>query len=306
MRKNMWQIAINILCVVLMAIVIIQGKKLNELSSRLDNDLNYIRTDLQNQITNLSYSFEREIEELDSVIASYEFQPTGINKDTKKLLANANLHLKEWNDNTEVTLCVYIGSEKLTMATNSDGNGVFSATVELPCDKNVENEIKIDALINNGTDTKEESIGAWSDISMLLPLQMNGGGWSGPNYENGLMDSHFNVSIKGLNSEFAVIKNPEFWIYKNGSLAQQLDAIQSTKTYSDGKDYVINADNNYWSIECEEGDNIEIRFRCEDEYGLGYDFLFAKWIAVTDTNDNSNSANAPLDAERMLELYWPE
>ena len=306
MKKNMWQIAINILCVILMAIVIIQGKKLNELSSRLDNDLNYIRTDLQNQITNLSYSFERELEELDSVIASYEFQPTGIDKDTKKLLANANLHLKEWNDNTEVTLCVYIGSEKLAMATNSDGNGVFSATVELPCDKNVENEIKIDALINNGTVTKEESIGAWSDISMLLPLQMNGGGWSGPNYKNGLMNSHFNVSIKGLNSEFVVIKNPEFWVYKNGSLAQQLDAIQSTETYSDGKDYVINADNNYWSIECEEGDNIEIRFRCEDEYGLGYDFLFAKWIAVTDTNDNSNSANAPLDAERMLELYWPE
>ena len=99
MKKNMWQIAINILCVILMAIVIIQGKKLNELSSRLDNDLNYIRTDLQNQITNLSYSFERELEELDSVIASYEFQPTGIDKDTKKLLANANLHLKEWNDN---------------------------------------------------------------------------------------------------------------------------------------------------------------------------------------------------------------
>ena len=120
------------------------------------------------------------------------------------------------------------------------------------------------------------------------------------------MDSRFNVSIKGLNSEFVVIKNPEFWIYKNGSLAQQLDAIQSTEAYSDGKDYVINADNNYWSIECEEGDNIEIRFRCEDEYGLGYDFLFAKWIAVTDTNDNSSSANALLDTEKMLELYWPE
>lgn len=56
-----------------MAIVIIQGKKLNELSARLDNDLNYVRTDLQNQIMNLSYSFERELEELDSVIASYEF-----------------------------------------------------------------------------------------------------------------------------------------------------------------------------------------------------------------------------------------
>lgn len=50
------------------------------------------------------------------------------------------MHLKEWNDNTEVTLCVYIGGEKLTMATNSDGNGFFSATVELPCDKNVDAE----------------------------------------------------------------------------------------------------------------------------------------------------------------------
>lgn len=161
-------------------------------------------------------------------------------------------------------------------------------------------------LISNEDVTKEESIGAWSDISMLLPLQMNGGGWSGPDYENGRMGSRFNVSIKGQHSDSVDIKNPEFWIYKNGSIVQQLDAIQSTEAYSDGKDYVIDSDNTYWSIECAEEDTIEIHFRCEDEFGLGYDFLFQKWIAVIDTNADSDNAIAPLDTEKMLELYWPE
>ena len=265
MKRNILQIITGALCVILLVIVIIQGIKLNDLSIRLDNSINYMQSDLQNQISNLTNNFKSELKELDSIVAYYEFKPMGINKDTKTLLANTTLQLKEWNENTEVSLHLSIGTEKLSVAATSDGSGMFSAVVELPCKNTGTNEIRLDAVISNGEVTKQESLGAWGDISMLLPLQNNGGGWSGPSYENGIMQSRFDISISGLNAEPSVVNNPEFWIYKNGEIEQKLEAIPSEENAFNAKDYTVNIDNNGWSITCEEGDLIEIRFRCEDE-----------------------------------------
>ena len=54
------------------------------------------------------------------------------------------------------------------------------------------------------------------------------------------------------------------------------------------------------------GDNIDIRFRCEDEYGLGYDFLFANWVALEETENNTQSAGANYGTNKSLILYWSE
>ena len=56
---------------------------------------------------------------------------------------------------------------------------------------------------------------------------------------------------------------------------------------------------------CDVGDVIEIRFRCEDEFGLGYDFLFQTWVAEGETADNQASAGGQ-SGSSLLELYWPE
>ena len=60
-----------------------------------------------------------------------------------------------------------------------------------------------------------------------------------------------------------------------------------------------------WSVACEVGDVIEVRFRCEDEFGLGYDFLFQTWVAEGETADNQASAGGQ-DGSVPLELYCPE
>lgn len=306
MKKNVWQIITTGLCVVLLVVTVIQGKKVDELSQQLDIKVNNLRYELQGEISNITNIVRSELEEMDRIVLSSELKPMSIDKDNKKLLANAVVNLKEWHEDTEVTLYVTVGSEKLPVAMTSDGNGGFSATVALPSDVEAKNIIELEALVSGGEMTRKESLGAWGDISMLLPLRSDGGGWSGPTYRNGVMSSQFNISIAGQNQSSAVVNNPEFWIYKNGEFVQKYEAVQNTYYSSDGRNYTVNTENNIWSIDCKAGDSIDIRFRCEDEYGLGYDFLFASWVALEETEENTHSAGASHGVSKSLILYWPE
>lgn len=308
MKKYLWQIITSGICVVLLVVVIAQGKKLDELSQKVDSKVDNLRYELQGEISNITNSIRSELEELDRVVLSKELKPMGIDADEKKLLANATLNLKEWQEDTKVTLYVTTGQEKLPVEMVTEGNGVFWTELALPCEIDAKNVIELDALISGGGITKKESLGAWGDISMLLPLRSDGAGWSGPTYKNGVMSSQFSISVAGQNGAEVIVNNPEFWIYKNGKLAQQLEAVPSTNFSSDGKNYTVDAADELWSIACETGDTIEIRFRCEDEYGLGYDFMFANWVAVeeTDASGTSQSAGASYGTSKSFGLYWPE
>ena len=306
MKKNIWQIITGGICVVLLIVIIVQGKKMDELSQKLDTKVDNLRYDLQSEIMNITNIVRGELEELDRIVLNSELKPMGINKADKQLLANAMVNLKEWHEDTEVTLYVTIGDEELPVAMTSDGSGVFSAVVELPCEVDAKNIIELDALVSGGGLTKKEVLGAWGDISMLLPLRSDGGGWSGPTYRDGVMSSQFSISVTGQQGTAGDVINPEFWVYKNDELVQKFEAVQSTYYSSGGKNYTVNTEDNRWSMDCKVGDNIVIRFRCEDEYGLGYDFLFANWVALEESEENSQSAGASQGTNKSLTLYWPE
>ena len=306
MKKDLGSIITTGLCVILLVVIVAQGKKLDELSEQIDGKVAGLHYELQGELSNISNIVRSELEELDKIVLSSELQPMGIDKEEKKLLANATVNLKEWYEDTEVTLYVTIGNEKIPVTMTSDGSGKFSTVVELPCEVDAKNIIELDALVSGGKLTRKESLGAWGDISMLLPLRSDGSSWSGPTYKDGVMSSQFSISMASQRGTPAEIIHPEFWIYKNGEIVQKIEAVQDTYYSSDGKNYTVNTDNNLWSIDCKVGDNIDIRFRCEDEYGLGYDFSFANWIALEETADNTQSAGASQGSNKSLVLYWPE
>lgn len=98
-----------------------------------------------------------------------------------------------------------------------------------------------------------------------------------------------------------------FVTYKNGELTQKLAAVLDPYAYSfNAMCYTVDTQSNLWSIECETGDVIDIRFHCVDEYGLGYDFLLGTWVAEGETKDNEQSAGASIGSELSPVLYWPE
>ena len=59
------------------------------------------------------------------------------------------------------------------------------------------------------------------------------------------------------------------------------------------------------SLAVKEGDVIEIRFLCQDEFGLGYDWLFANWTPEGEIPENQAAAGV-VSGLGDLKLTWPE
>ena len=95
MKKNFWQILTSGLCVVLLVIVMAQGKRLDGISQKIDGKIDSLRYELQGEISNITNIVRSELEEMDRVVLNSKLNPMGINKDDKKLLANATVNLKE-------------------------------------------------------------------------------------------------------------------------------------------------------------------------------------------------------------------
>jgi len=304
MKKNWMQVVTLCLCGILMAVTLVQGKQLNEIQRQMDDRMDNLRDSVEREIRNISNDIERELEEADKVVAEYALEPQGIDKETRSLQATAAVTLKEWYDDTEIVLLAKVGGNELSLPMESAGNGSYASRISLPLEGN--NEVFLDALVTGGGLTKKETLGGWGDISMLLPLQNSGGGWGGPEYRDGVMSSQFHITIRGENGTPAPVQNPQFLTFKNGDLAQTQEAIEDPYAgASDGRCYTVDTENYEWSVACDVGDVIEVRFRCEDEFGLGYDFLFQTWVAEGETADNQASAGGQ-SGSASLELYWPE
>lgn len=304
MKKNWMQIVTLCLCGILMAVTLVQGKQLNEIQRQMDDRMDNLRDSVEREIRNISNDIERELEEADKVVAEYVLEPQGIDKENSSLQAIASVALKEWYDDTEIVLLAKVGDNELSLPMQGDGSGSYASQISLPLEGN--NEVFLDALVTGGGLTKKETLGGWGDISMLLPLQNSGGGWGGPEYRDGVMSSQFHITIRGENGTPAPVQNPQFFTFKNGELVQTQEAIEDPYSgASDGRCYTVDTENNEWCVACDVGDVIEIRFRCEDEFGLGYDFLFQTWVAEGETAENQASAGGQ-SGSALLELYWPE
>ena len=304
MKKNWMQIVTLCLSGVLLVVTIAQGKQLSEFQRKMENQMAHLRSDVEHEIQYISSNIERELEEANRVVAEYAMEPKGIDKATRSLQAEASVTLKEWYEDTQIVLLARVGDEEFSLPTTTDGNGSFSSQLSLPLEGNY--EVFLDALVTGGGLTKRETLSAWGEISMMLPLRNSGGGWSGPEYREGVMSSQFNISIEGQNAVPGPIHNPQFLTHKNGELVQTQDAVEDP--YTSGTNavcYTVDTENYDWSVACDVGDVIEVRFRCEDEFGLGYDFLFQTWVAEGETAENQASGGGQ-NGGAPLELYWPE
>lgn len=293
------QVVTLCLCGILLAVTIVQGRQLSEFQRKMNNQMDNLRDNIEREIRDISNDIEREVEEADKVVAEYVLEPKGIDKEKRSLQATASVTLKEWYEDTEIVLLAKVGDNELSLPMQSDGNGSYASQISLPLEGN------LDALVTGGGLTKKETLGGWGDISMLLPLQNSGGGWGGPEYRDGVMSSQFHITIRGENGTPAPVQNPQFLTFKNGDLVQTQEAIEDPYAgASDGRCYTVDTENYEWSVACDVGDVIEVRFRCEDEFGLGYDYLFQTWVAEGETADNQASAGVQ-SGSALLELYWP-
>ena len=297
-----------LLCAVLLVMVLRQSAQLREYREQIDSQIQFLHHELNSQYNSINQLYdnvEEYVEEAQRVIKAYDLQPSGVDTVNRTLNAEFTIELKEWHTDTRVMLLASVNGKQSNLPMTNIGAGIFSVSLPLPLDSVNNFLVQLSATVTGGGLTRQEELGSWSELSMLLPLSLRGGGWSEPTYLNGMMQSDFHVRIDGQGHQTAPVCEPMFHIYKNGELAQTLNAvIDPNSSSSIGINFTTDTENYVWCLPCAIGDVIEIRFLCQDEYGLGYDFLFQTWTAAV-APENQTGAGIAAEAQDLT-LFWPE
>lgn len=303
MKKDPLQIITLCLCLVLLGITIHQNQLLEEYQSQTQREIWELEDTLSNEIDNLSYDIVYELEQAARVVSDHTLTLNGADTEQQLLLAEAQVELREWSADTQVELLVCLEEEILTFPmTREEDRGLFTAQLSFPWTDGL--SFSLEAAISSGGQATVEELDSWGWYS-LLPLQASGGSWSGPNYENGVMSSSFSLSLTG-SVDGDTLRDPVFLIYKNGELADTIPArMENNGEFTGELSFVPDLPGQVWSIDCEEWDVIDIRFRCTDELGLGYDFYFASWTAEGDVSGNVPGYSTDLSRQEFI-LHWPE
>ena len=82
----------------MLVVVVVQGKKIDEISQKIDSKVAGLHYELQGEISNISNIIRSELEESDRVVVKSEFEPVGINKDTKQLLESVRNDTEDKGD----------------------------------------------------------------------------------------------------------------------------------------------------------------------------------------------------------------
>ena len=104
MKKNAFQILTSVLCFVLLVITFCLAKKIEMLEQQTENRIEYLQDSLNQKMQNLYADFHRELEASNSVVEELSLEPVGLDSDTGNLAANLLVQLKQWSEDTVVTL----------------------------------------------------------------------------------------------------------------------------------------------------------------------------------------------------------
>ena len=281
--------ALLALAVILLGLNLWQGVRISDLEGRvaeLQNTLVYQMNDLRGTVGGLS----RQLEEGEKLVREWELTPAGIDREEECLSAEISLALKEWGADTEVRITARQGPEDSTVFLESQGTGRFTGT--LPVSLTVGEALRLEARINSGGTSRQEELGAWDDVSMLLPVQINGSGYSGPTYRNGIFSmGGYNVYLSNQDYEpLAAVEEPVFSLKRNGRTVWEAEAVsarevlESSEGLSGGEleELLEVEDGGYYTAgtaeaECQTGDTLEMFFTCRDAYGLRYVFPLESW-----------------------------
>ena len=305
MKKNWASIVSLVLNVVLLVAVIGLAGKIERTEENLRGWIGHVESEVQESTETVVGRVEHILEDAEKQVAEFDVEPLGVDVENRALEVSLRLNLRRWSADTTVMVVGTVGTDVLREVLSADAAGSYSGTVSLPVESGA--EIRLTAVITTGGVTVREELGGWGEISMLLPLQTGGGGWDGPVYQDGILSSQFHITIDGQdNQRPGTTENPEFRVYRNGEPVQTFGAIiDPSAGSSSGVCYTVDTKDYRWSLECDEGDTVEIRFLCQDEFGLSYDWLFAVWTPEGETPENQAAAGV-VSGLGDLKLTWPE
>ena len=304
MKRNWIALASLVLDLVLVALVLWQGRRLDTLEQDLWNVQDNLM-DRQDQVMDEMGALRQDVQEGERLIADCALEPAGLDPETRSVLLNASVTLKAWSADTDATLLLELEGQTTEASLTHGGNGVFTGEAAVPVEEN--GSLTVTLLADTGGTVTREQAEFVYQLSDLLPVTDGATGTSTPYWveDTLLLNSGFFFCPYDRDHDYVEVRDPEFRLYRNGELILEEAAVYHPM--SDDIPYCyylreVNEDGLGQTIpvDVQPGDTLRLAFACQDQFGLAYEFTVDHWQVLKD-----DAVEVHLDGDRLPILTWP-
>ena len=305
MKRNWIALASLVLDLVLVALVLWQGRRLDTLEQDLWNVQDNLM-DRQDQVMDEMGALRQDVQEGERLIADCALEPAGLDPETRSVLLNASVTLKAWSADTTAALLLELDGQTTEAPLTHAGNGVFTGKAAVPVEGN--GRLTVTLLADTGGTVTREQAEFVYQLSDLLPVTDGATGTSAPYWEEGtlLLRSGFSFCPYDRDHDYVEVRDPEFRLYRNGELILEEAAVYHPMSDDIPHCYYLREVNEDGlgqtiPVDAQPGDDLRLAFACQDQFGLAYEFTVDHWQVLKD-----DVVKVHLDEDRLPTLTWPE
>lgn len=225
-------------------------------------------------------------QEEEPLLASYTLTPLRLEAASHQVELGISLSLTTPDQTATATVNVYQGGGERKRLSQTEltrnASGTYAGEMAVPAEcTNL--QILVTVRSEGSTDT------AWlyeGRAAGLLPVTLSGRSGNGSRQDGGA-----EITAAVRLGEPVSASGQAFRLYCNGRLAETVPAVagQESGTWE-----------GTGTLSCADGDQVEVRFFCEDDLGLGYEFPVRVW----EVKEDRIAAGWPVTY--APELVWPE
>ena len=288
--KRLLMMAMAVLCIVLLVMNVRLARQIDRLEMNLVATEQELRRQMNQMENSVANRIDSALKEQESAVKDWRLEPIGPDAAAKTLRCRVAVDLKEWQADTAVTLYFTVGGDARSLSMTRGEGGSFSAEIALSETAKMPLELK--AEIRTGETVRQEELGRWSELGLLLPVRLSSWGGSKPQYLAGslmLKPMHFTVVDKDHRQ--AKLSDTEFRLYRNGSVTETVPAPATVD------DAVYESTGEITLTGCKDGDTLRLTAVGVDAYGLGYEFILYDWTVADGQLTQATPAVSPV-------LFW--
>ena len=304
MKRNWIALASLVLDLVLVALVLWQGSRLDTLEQDLWNVQDNLM-DRQDQVMDEMGALRQDIQEGERLIADCALEPAGLDPETRSVLLNASVTLKAWSADTDATLLLELKGQTTGTPLTHAGNGVFTGEAAVPVEEN--GSLTATLLADTGGAVNREQADYIYRLSELLPIADHASGHMNLSWEEEtlqLQSGYMFLAYDRENNNIPV-QQPAFRLYRNDAVIFEEAAVESSMSSDYPHCYYLREVNEDGlgqtiPVDAQPGDTLRLIFACQDQFGLAYEFTMDRWQVLKD-----DAVEVHLDGDRLPILTWP-
>lgn len=307
MKKNGIAFTSFILNLVLVTLVLYQGNRLNILRQDIRNVQNNLGDSLNKTMEEVSDLWE-DIQAGERLISDCALEPAGLDPETRAVLLNTSVTLKEWSADTDAMLLLELDGQTTEAPLTHAGNGVFTGAAAVPVEGNGSLTVTLLADIN-GVVNREQADYVYP-LSALLPIADRATGRHGMFWDGKALQLRSGYMFAAYDREYnnIPVQQPMFRLYRNDAVIFEEAAVESP--WSSGLPHCyylreVNEDGRGETIpvNAQLGDALRLTFVCQDQFGLAYEFTMERWKVL---DGDVEEEEVYLDEDMLPALTWPE